>query len=61
MFSCRLTEFSRNETLWDFPATEFPFAGFPLRGSPVLFLSPTDTFPFFFSVKIIFPPQQNAP
>ena len=34
MFSCRLTEFSRNKTLWDFPATRLPFAEFPLMFFP---------------------------
>ena len=37
MFSCRLTEFSRNKTLWDFPATRLPFAEFPLMFFPFFF------------------------
>ncbi len=37
MFSCRLTEFFRNETLWDFPATRLPFAEFPLMFFPFSF------------------------
>ena len=37
MFSCRLTEFFRNETLWDFPATRLTFAEFPLMFFPFSF------------------------
>ena len=37
IFSCRLTEFSRNKTLWDFPATRLPFAEFPLMFFPFSF------------------------
>ena len=37
IFSCRLTEFSRNKTLWDFPATRLPFAEFPLMFFPFFF------------------------
>ena len=37
IFYCRLTEFSRNKTLWDFPTTKLPFAEFPLTFFPFSF------------------------
>lgn len=37
IFYCRLTEFSRNKTLRDFPATKLPFAEFPLTFFPFSF------------------------
>ena len=44
MFSCRLTEFSRNETLWDFPTTKLRFAEFPLTFFPFSFCGGVSSF-----------------